>query len=121
MHDFDDNGFWDGSEIQKFYGLDDVSNKDLPQSKRDEVLTEVLKLIDKDGNGLVERDEWLQFIKADGILPDFGTGPGHHGSFEVYYHRLFNCFTGETELICFSRRSTSCIIGSSEYSTAGII
>jgi hypothetical protein len=83
LHDFDNNGVWDGSEIQKFYGLDDVSNKDLPQSKRDEVLNTVLGLMDKNGNGEVERDEWFQFIKEGGSLPDFGTGPGHHGSFEV--------------------------------------
>lgn len=84
LHDFDNNGVWDGSEIQKFYGLADVSNKDLPQSKRDEVLNGVLNLMDKNGNGEVERDEWFQFISGGGSLPDFGTGPGHHGSFEVF-------------------------------------
>ena len=84
LHDFDNSGVWDRYEIQKFYGLDDVSNKDLPQSKRDEVLNTVLGLMDKNGNGEVERDEWFQFIKEGGSLPDFGTGPGHHGSFEVH-------------------------------------
>jgi hypothetical protein len=83
LHDFDNNGVWDGSEIQKFYGLADVSNKDLPQSKRNEVLNGVLDLMDTNGNGEVERDEWFEFIKGGGNLPDFGTGPGHHGSFEV--------------------------------------
>jgi hypothetical protein len=40
--------------------------------------------MDKNGNGEVDRLEWFQFIEGGGSLPDFGTGPGHHGSFEVY-------------------------------------
>lgn len=78
LHDFDGNGFWDILEIQKFYGLDDVSNKDLPGSKRIEVTSKMTDLMDKDGNGRISRLEWLDFVRNGGVLPDFGTGPGHH-------------------------------------------
>jgi hypothetical protein len=40
--------------------------------------------MDFNDNGEVERDEWFKFIQSGGSLPDFGTGPGHHGSFEVF-------------------------------------
>lgn len=44
-----------------------------------------MNLIDKNRNGIIEKDEWFEFIKGGGTLPDFNTGPGHHGDFEVCF------------------------------------
>lgn len=85
MHDYDDNGWWDEVEIQTTYGLYDKSNKNTPQSKRDEVVHKCMELMDKDGDGSITRDEWMSFIKGGGILPDFKVGPGHHGDDEYEY------------------------------------
>jgi hypothetical protein len=85
LHDFDQNGYWDEVEVQTTYGLYDKSNIDTPQEKRDEVVHEVMLLIDRDGDGAITRQEWLDFIVAGGELPDFGVGPGHHGDDEYEY------------------------------------
>ncbi|KAH8684786.1 hypothetical protein BGZ60DRAFT_523983 [Tricladium varicosporioides] len=90
LHDFDDNGFWDTSEILKTYGMEDESAKNVPQEKKDEIIREILNLIDSNGNRVVERDEFMNFSYGEngvrrGILPDFGTGPGHHWDMEMEY------------------------------------
>jgi hypothetical protein len=58
--------------------MDDPSAKDVPQEKKDYVIREVMKLIDQNSNGVIEREEWMQFAGEDrkGTLPDFGLGPG---------------------------------------------
>ena len=83
LHDFDGNGVWDGHEVQKFYGLDDVSNKDLPATKRLEVLSTIFQLVDKDSNEHITMDEFIEFTRNGGTLPDLGTGPGHHVSLAI--------------------------------------
>ncbi|TVY54691.1 putative calcium-binding protein [Lachnellula suecica] len=86
LHDFDDNGFWDQQEILKFYGMEDETAKDVPQSKKDEITREILKLMDSNENGIVEREEFMAFVvDKKGTLPDFGTGPGHHWDIEMEY------------------------------------
>ena len=87
LHDYDDNGSWDQSEILKTYGMNDPSAKDVPQEKKDEILKEVLKLMDHNENGQIDKHEWLQFTGEDrkGTLPDFGLGPGHHWDMEMEY------------------------------------
>lgn len=85
LHDYDGNLVWDGEEIIKTYGLKDESAKDVPQSKRDDVVREVLGLIDADNDGLVSKEEWRLFVEGGGKLPDLGTGPGHHGDDEWEY------------------------------------
>ena len=87
LHDYDDNGSWDQSEILKTYGMNDPSAKDVPQEKKDEILKEVLKLMDHNENGQIDKHEWLQFAGEDrkGTLPDFGLGPGHHWDMEMEY------------------------------------
>ena len=84
MHDFDGNGHWDGEEIQTFYGLNDPLNKDLPRTKRFEILDGVLNLIDSDRNGYISKAEWMDFVKRGGALPDYGT-KGHHADPETEY------------------------------------
>jgi hypothetical protein len=87
LHDYDDNGSWDKGEILKTYGMDDPSAKDVPQEKKDEVIREVMKLMDQNSNGIIERQEWMQFTGEGrkGTLPDFGLGPGHHWDIEMEY------------------------------------
>jgi hypothetical protein len=85
LHDFDDDGQWDESEILKTYGMDDPSAKDVPQDKKDNIVSEVMRLIDTSGNGLIEKDEWMVFSNAGKELPDFGLGPGHHWDMEMEY------------------------------------
>ncbi|CZR51866.1 related to secretory protein SSP120 [Phialocephala subalpina] len=86
LHDFDDNGFWDKSEILKLYGMTDPSAKDTPQEKKDEIIREIMKLMDLNNNGIVEKEEWNSFTQErKGTLPDFETGPGHHWDMEMEY------------------------------------
>ncbi|KAK7397556.1 hypothetical protein QQX98_013080 [Neonectria punicea] len=85
LHDYDSNGRWEGAEMQRTYGLMDVSNKDMPQKRRDEVLAILLGLLDTDGDRSVSREEWTNFIAQGKTLPDLGTGPGHHGDDEYEY------------------------------------
>ncbi|KAH7133258.1 hypothetical protein B0J13DRAFT_561948 [Dactylonectria estremocensis] len=85
LHDYDSNGRWEPSEMQRTYGLMDVSNKDMPQAKRDEVLNTLLGLLDEDGDFSVTMEEWKSFLARGKTLPDLGTGPGHHGDDEYEY------------------------------------
>lgn len=71
--------------MQRTYGLMDVSNKDMPQAKRDEVLNTLLGLLDEDGDFSVTMEEWKSFLARGKTLPDLGTGPGHHGDDEYEY------------------------------------
>lgn len=85
FHDFDNNGEWDGGEIQKFYGLDDPSASHVTYEKKHEVIDKVMEMIDKNDDGLISHDEWMQFSNGGGQLPDFGLGPGHHWDMETEY------------------------------------
>ncbi|KAH8816238.1 hypothetical protein F5884DRAFT_775491 [Xylogone sp. PMI_703] len=91
LHDFDNNGVWDADEILKFYGMEDETAKDVPKAKRDEIVREVMGMIDHNGNGQITMAEWMSFCTGNngqgpkGVLPDFGTGPGHHWDLETEY------------------------------------
>lgn len=85
LHDYDGDGQWEGDEILRTYGLMDESNKHVPQERRDEIVREVLSLVDANRDGVVSREEFQEFIAAGKTLPDFGTGPGHHGDDEYEY------------------------------------
>lgn len=85
LHDFDDDGQWDDWEILKTYGMDDPSAKDVPQDKRDNIVDEIMRLMDTNGNGQIEKGEWDAFNRAGKELPDFGLGPGHHWDMEMEY------------------------------------
>jgi hypothetical protein len=86
LHDYDDNGYWDSAEILKTYGMDDPSAKDVSQERKDEVVKEIMRLIDSNDNGIIERQEFIWFTHhVKGTLPDFGLGPGHHWDIETEY------------------------------------
>lgn len=65
--------------------MEDPSAKHVPEDKKDYVIREVLRLIDYNGNEVIERDEWMRFSENKGMLPDFGLGPGHHWDMEMEY------------------------------------
>ncbi len=71
--------------------MEDPSAKDIPQSKKDEISGTILGMIDTNRNGVVEREEFMAFCNGQrrggskGVLPDFGTGPGHHWDMEMEY------------------------------------
>ena len=85
MHDYDSNGFWDSSEILKTYGMDDPSAKDVSQAKKDDLIKEIYRLLDVNGDQIVEHDEFMMFYAHGKVLPDFGLGPGHHWDMEMEY------------------------------------
>lgn len=63
----------------------DPSNKHVTAHRKEEIVTELLKLLDTNGDGLVSRAEWSNFISHGSTLPDLHTGPGHHGDDEYEY------------------------------------
>lgn len=73
IHDFDGRGSWTPDEIMRTYGLEDESMKHITDEKKQEVVREVLKLVDANRNGVIERDEWMKFSEGGGKLPDFGV------------------------------------------------
>ncbi len=87
LHDFDSDGFWSATEVERTYGLMDASNDDLPASTRAVVAVAVMKLFDADGDGRISREEWRRGYDNghSKTLPDLGTGPGHHGDDEYEY------------------------------------
>ncbi|KAG5971576.1 hypothetical protein E4U55_001163 [Claviceps digitariae] len=85
LHDYNSDGSWQGEEMMRTYGLMDPSNKDMPEDKKHELLQQLLRLLDRDHDGVVSGDEFADFMGRGGTLPDLGTGPGHHGDDEYEY------------------------------------
>ncbi|KAK3304096.1 putative calcium ion binding protein [Chaetomium strumarium] len=86
LHDFDADGNWEAEEILRTYGLMDESNKHVTEERKSEITQGVLRLLDRNNDGRISRDEFVQAIEAEGkTLPDMGTGPGHHGDDEYEY------------------------------------
>ncbi|CAF9910651.1 MAG: hypothetical protein ALECFALPRED_006784 [Alectoria fallacina] len=86
LHDYDSSGHWSADEIRRTYGLDDESAKDVPMEKKSNAVQEVIGMFDRDGDGGISREEWMDgWVKDGKRLPDFGTGPGHHGDDEYEY------------------------------------
>ncbi|KAK4697090.1 hypothetical protein P7C71_g934, partial [Lecanoromycetidae sp. Uapishka_2] len=86
LHDYDNSAAWTAADIRRTYGLDDESAKDIAEEKKASVVKGVLELFDKNGDGMVEKEEWMDgWVKEGKRLPDYGTGPGHHGDDEYEY------------------------------------
>ena len=65
--------------------MGDPSAKDVPQYKKDEIISEIMRLMDTNRNRLIEKEEFMTYSKAGKQLPDFGLGPGHHWDMEMEY------------------------------------
>ena len=103
LHDFDGSGSWTPDEIRRTYGLEDESSNDVPLSKKESIVAEVLQVWDVDGDGRISRDEWMKGWSGQGKrLKDFGTGPGHHGDDEYEYEiHHFEKFHDESMSLSF--------------------
>ena len=74
LHDYDSSGHWSPDEIRRTYGLDDESAKDVPSQKKQDAVQEVIGMFDKDGDGAISKEEWIDGWFKDGKrLPDFGV------------------------------------------------
>lgn len=75
LHDYDSSGQWSPDEIRRTYGFDDESAKDVPLEKKTNAVQEVIGMFDKDGDGGISREEWMDgWVKEGKRLPDFGVG-----------------------------------------------
>lgn len=74
LHDYDNSAAWTAADIRRTYGLDDESAKDMAEDKKASVVKGVLDLYDKNGNGVIEKEEWMDgWVKDGKRLPDFGV------------------------------------------------
>ena len=86
LHDYNADGHWDAEELLRTYGLFDESNEHVSQERRDQIVKQLMDLLDASDDGFVSREEFQHFIDLDRkVLPDLGTGPGHHGDDEYEY------------------------------------
>lgn len=100
LHNIAGTGDWDNTDILNIYGLmrDQVvgdgsgmgehthhEQEIINPGAKDHVVSTILSLLDTDGDGKVSLDEWKQYLKHGGKLPDFGYGQGHHLDFESEY------------------------------------
>jgi len=73
LHDYDSSGGWTPDEVSRTYGLDDESMKDVSAEKRREVMEDVMRRFDRDGDGIVSWGEWLEGWRGGERLKDFGV------------------------------------------------
>lgn len=85
LHDYDGDHQWEEAEILRTYGLFDESNKNVGPERHTAIVREVMGLLDDDHDNKISLAEFLAFMAAGKTLPDFGTGPGHHGDDEYEY------------------------------------
>ncbi|KAG6360588.1 hypothetical protein INS49_011650 [Diaporthe citri] len=94
LHDYNSDGQWEPEEILRTYGLFDESNKQVTEDRKKEIVREVLRLADNNKDGVISKDEFEIFMIEGGTLPDFGTGPGHHGDdeyeYEIHHWELYH-------------------------------
>ncbi|KAI5795754.1 secretory pathway protein Ssp120 [Geopyxis carbonaria] len=79
LHDFDASGRLSQSELLRTY--------EAPPERADEIWMTLKKLIvpNNVGTDAITRQEWMEWSARGGVLPDLGTGVGHHGDAEYEY------------------------------------
>lgn len=98
MHDIQNKGYWLPQDVLYVYGLsrEEVvgDGSGMGEHSQEEIITQeaknkvtdvVMGLLDKNHDGRVTMEEWVDFASSKGVLPDFGYGPGHHLDFENEY------------------------------------
>lgn len=98
LHDLQNKGYWTANDILYVYGLSREAvvgdgsgmgehdhQETIAQLVKGEVVKAVLALLHADSQGRVAKASWVDFSNGGGVLPDFGTGPGHHMDFEAEY------------------------------------
>jgi len=106
LHDLDSNGFLDASEIEAIYGVHHTdsqkksANEEAHAAKARIIVAEVLKRMDKNGDGILTMEEF----SAAGFsgLPDFSSlgAEGHHydeeSEFFLHHEEVYHS-TPETQ------------------------
>ena len=108
LHDYDSSGSWTSEEIRRTYGLDDESAREIDAGKKEDVVKIVIDIFDKDGDGVISREEWMDgWVKEGKRLPDFGVGDDFERQFDrfglVGRRRCFDvmgCWVVEDLVIC---------------------
>ncbi|EEH22689.1 hypothetical protein PABG_04900 [Paracoccidioides brasiliensis Pb03] len=96
LHDYDSSGAWTIDEVRRTYGLDDDSNASLSEQRKQEILKEIFTIFDPNHTGVISHNEWMLLSREGKKLPDFDTGPGHHGDLEYEYEiHHFEKYHGE--------------------------
>ncbi|KAK2792746.1 hypothetical protein FQN52_002808 [Onygenales sp. PD_12] len=85
LHDYDNSGAWTADEVRRTYGLDDDSNSGLSEERKQQILKEIFGIFDPLKTGVISQGDWMRLSREGKKLPDFGTGPGHHGDMEYEY------------------------------------
>jgi hypothetical protein len=84
LHDFDGNGALSRDEVMRLYGLRSLPSWPPSEGHKseDEIWNTLSSLIGVNSDGDIGLAQWMNWR---GELPDFGTGPGHHGDDEWEY------------------------------------
>ncbi|EGV65626.1 hypothetical protein PSN45_003602 [Yamadazyma tenuis] len=99
IHDLNDNGRWETTDILNIYGLarDTVvgdgsgmgqhehGHETITQQAKDHVVETILSLMATNGDRHISAQNWVDFTSSGKQLPDFGYGQGHHLDFEREY------------------------------------
>ncbi len=102
LHDYDSSTVWTPDEIRRTYGLEDESTAHIPAARKDEIVREVVKMFDYNGDGVVSREEFMAGWRDGRRLGDYGSGVGHHGDDEFEYEiHHFEKFHDESEFVLF--------------------
>jgi hypothetical protein len=81
LHDFDQDHFLTRDEILRTYGAAFPS----AEYDQDKIWNTIAEMIDTDHDNELSYAEWMAWSRSGGVLPDFGTGIGHHGDDESEY------------------------------------
>ncbi|KAI3403608.2 hypothetical protein KGF56_003653 [Candida oxycetoniae] len=96
LHDLKGRGYWDKNDVLNIFGLVHeqiigdgsgmgANRRIVTPEDQIMVIDSIFKLFDKNLDGSISLDEWLEFHNKGGELPDFGFGSGHHLDFESEY------------------------------------
>ncbi|KAK6511177.1 hypothetical protein TWF481_000099 [Arthrobotrys musiformis] len=111
LHDFDQSHTWTHDEILRTYGInpntghlyDDTGHegKEVPYEQREKIVSEVLKLMDLDGDYAITKEEFEAAFEDGKRLPDFKLGTGHHGDdeyeYEIHHFEKYHGGDGEVK------------------------
>ncbi|GMF01058.1 unnamed protein product [Ambrosiozyma monospora] len=100
LHDTRSIGKLSAFDILRMYGLqrDEVVGKGdgmgshddtefVSKELKEKIVNQVLSLMDTNGDGEIDKQEWLAYSSKGGEFPDFGIGSGHEYDFEEEYEK----------------------------------
>lgn len=100
LHAVSDPDLLTSNDILRMYGLqrdevvgqgdgmgDHDKSEDISPELKGKVVNTIMGLMDKDHDGTIDMDEWLEYSSNGGEFPDFGLGPGHEYDFEEEYEK----------------------------------